>query len=404
MIGPLVARYRAFLGLPDVARLIAFSFVARLPLGTASLALLLHVRALTDSFAIAGAAVGCYLGATAVAAPFFGRWIDRVGPRVPLLLTAVAGPLSLAIIFFAQALHLTVPGLYAASVLAGAFAPPITPLMRTMLRQRFADGEDRRMAFSLDAVVVEAVFTLGPLCTALLLTVASPRAAFGATMLFTLFAVPAFLASRALRYWHLDPDAERDLLGPLTEPRLLVIYAVTFTIAMTFGFLEVGYSAFGTTHAWAALGPILIAISSVGSAVGGILYGGLHFATPPARMLPRLLFVMLLPLALHALTDAPWMWMLWATGAGLVTAPALTTVMLITSEHAPSRYATEAFTWSGTSIVCGFGLGAAIAGRIVESHPAQVAFVVATCTIAVAALATAFIDLRQPSNTGSPSP
>ncbi|MBS0321280.1 MAG: MFS transporter [Proteobacteria bacterium] len=397
MIGSLVARYRAFLRLPDVTRILLFSFVARMPLGTATLALLLHVRALTGSFAVAGTAVGCYLGASAAAAPFLGRWIDRVGPHVPLLLTAVAGPLALAIIFFARAFHLTEAGLYGAALLAGAFSPPITPLMRTMLRQRFTDDTDRRMAFSLDAVIVEAVFTLGPLCTALLLTVASPRAAFGATMLFTLFAAPAFLASRALRYWHLEPDAKRDLLGPLTEPRLLAIFVLTFVITMTFGYLEVGYSAFGTAHTWQTLGPILIAVSSVGSAAGGLLYGGLHLATPPARMLPRLLFAMTVPLALHVVTDAPWAWVVWSAGAGLVTAPALTTVMLIVSELAPARYATEAFTWSATSIVCGFGLSAAVAGRIVEDHPAQVAFAVATCTIAVAALATAIIDMRHSS-------
>ena len=50
-----------------------------MPLGTVTLGLLLHVRAITGSFAAAGAAVGAYLGASAVTAPFMGRWIDRRG-------------------------------------------------------------------------------------------------------------------------------------------------------------------------------------------------------------------------------------------------------------------------------------------------------------------------------------
>jgi MFS family permease len=397
----MIARYRAFLRQPDVVRILIFSFIARLPLGTCSLALLLHARALTESFAIAGVAVGCYLGAGAVVSPFIGRLIDRAGPRKPLIVTAIAGPAAMAIIFFAQALQLSIPALYGASLAAGACAPPITVVMRTMLRQRFTLDAERRLAFSLDAVVVEAVFTLGPLTTALLLTIASPRAAFGATMIFTLLATPAFLASRALRYWRQEPKAKRHLLGPLTEPMLLAVYAATFVIAMTFGYLEVGYSAFGALHALPALGPVLIAVSSIGSAIGGLTYGGLNLATSPARLLPRLLLAMIVPLALHAATDLAWAWIALSALAGLLIAPALTVVMLLVSERAPSRYATEAFTWSATSIVSGFGLGAALAGHIVERYTPQTAFAVAACTIAIAALATHFMAAHPVSATPS---
>ena len=38
-------------------------------------------------------------------------------------------------------------------------------------------------------------------------------------------------------------------------------------------------------------------------------------------------------------------------------APAMTTVSLLVSEHAPPQYATEAFTWSATAIVTGVGAG-----------------------------------------------
>ena len=85
MIDAAVARYAAFLRLPDVTRMLAMAIVARMPIGTVTLALLLHVRAITGSFATAGAAVGAYLGASAVTAPFIGRWIDRRGARSALI-------------------------------------------------------------------------------------------------------------------------------------------------------------------------------------------------------------------------------------------------------------------------------------------------------------------------------
>jgi len=401
MIAGMFARYWAFLRLPDVPRMLAFTFVARLPMGTASLALLLHVRALTGSFSIAGTTVGCFMAASAVTAPFFGRWIDRAGPRVPLLLASVLSPAAMAIIFFARNFGLNSMGLYIMALLAGCFAPPITVLVRTMLRQRFSADEERKLAFAVDSMLVEAVFTLGPLLTAMLLTVGSPRAAFGLSTALSALAVPMFLASRALRYIRTDVDAERSLLGPLTEPSLLAVYATTFLLTMTFGFMEVGYPAFGTAMGWPALGAMLIAVNSVGSAVGGFTYGGLHLAITPERLLPRLLVAMVPPLALHAMTSSVTAYVMLAFISGLLVAPALTVVMLLISERAPARYATEAFTWSATSIVSGFGLGAAAAGRIVDAWSAQAAFAAAACTIAAAALVNVITRPRKSSKVQS---
>ena len=95
--------------------------------------------------------------------------------------------------------------MYVAAGVAGAFAPPITVLTRTMWRHRFdRDADAQRTAFAVDAVLVELAFTLGPALIALLLAVASPAAAFAMAIGFTTLAVPVFLASPALRYWKLD--------------------------------------------------------------------------------------------------------------------------------------------------------------------------------------------------------
>ena len=48
--------------------------------------------------------------------------------------------------------------------------------------------------------------------------------------------------------------------------------------------------------------------------------------------------------------------------------------MLLISANAPSRYATEAFTWSTTFLVGGLGAGHALGGSIVEAHGARAVF------------------------------
>ena len=88
-IAALAARYAALLRLPDVARILALTFVARMPVGTLTLSMLLHVRAMTGSFAVAGSTVGAYLTASALSSPFVGRWVDRRGPVAPLAVTGV---------------------------------------------------------------------------------------------------------------------------------------------------------------------------------------------------------------------------------------------------------------------------------------------------------------------------
>ena len=394
MLRAAAARYASFFRLPDVTRLLAMAVLARMPLGTVTLAMLLHVRALTGSFAAAGAAVGVYLGASAATAPLIGRWIDRRGPRTPLAITGIVCPAALLILWLAGPLALPTRILWLVAGVAGAFAPPITVLTRTMWRYRFDDDGARKTAFALDAVLVELSFTAGPALIALLLAIGSPAVAFGAAWLFTALAVPTFVASPALRYWRHDRHAERHLLGPLTEPRLLVVYATTFLLTCSLGLLEIGYPGFAAQARNPPLAGVLIAVSSIGSAIGGLVYGGTHFALSPERQLRRVLGVLVLPLAAHAvIASAGWL-ALAGFAAGLCIAPALTMVTMLISFHAPVRYATEAFTWSATCIVSGIGAGNALGGVLLERMNPPTVF---ACSAAAALMAAGCaLALRSP--------
>lgn len=384
MLDAAVARYASFFRLPDVARLLVMAVLARMPLGTVTLGMLLHVRALTGSFAAAGAAVGSYLGASAVTAPLVGRWIDRHGARAALLVTGIGCPAALLVLWLAKPLALTTPMLWLVAGIAGAFSPPISVLTRTMWRYRFDDESERTTAFALDAVLVEFAFTVGPALIALLLVVGSPALAFGAAFVFTTLAVPVFVASPALRYWRHDPHAKRRLLGPLTERRLLAVFATTFLLASSLGLLEVGYPGFAAQAHRPPLAGLLIATNSIGSAIGGLIYGGLNVALAHERQLRRVLGMLVLPLVAQAvITSAGWL-ALVAFLAGLCIAPSLTIVTLLISSYAPARYATEAFTWSATFIVSGIGVGNVLGGVLLERFNPAAAF---ACSAAAAALA-----------------
>ncbi|HXR55155.1 MAG TPA: MFS transporter [Casimicrobiaceae bacterium] len=389
------AQYASFLRLPDVGRLLAMAVLARMPIGTVTLALLLHVRALTGSFAAAGAAVGSYLAASAITAPLIGRFIDRHGPRIALLVTGIASPAALLVLWLAKPLGLTTPLLWIVAAFAGAFSPPISVLTRTMWRYRFADEAARRMAFALDGVLIEFTFTAGPALIALLLAIGSPTVAFGAAFVFMTLAVPTFIASPALRYWRHDPHAERHLLGPLTERRLIAVYATTFLLTVAFGLLEVGYPGFAAKVQRPPLAGILIAVNSVGSALGGLVYGALNLATPRERQLRIAIALLVLPLALQGAIATAGILAIVAFVAGLCIAPTFTIVTLLISSYAPARYATEAFTWSATCIVSGIGAGNALGGVLLERYDPAIVFG-ASGAAALLATGCAFMLSRVP--------
>ena len=397
MLGTAGAHYAAFFRMPDVARMLAMAVLARMPIGTVTLGMLLHVRALTSSFAVAGATVGAYLAASAFTAPIVGRFIDRRGPRMALVVTGIVSPAALLVMWVAQPLGLSPAHVTAVAVIAGAFAPPITVLTRTMWRHRFESDADRKTAFALDAVLIELAFTAGPALIALLLAVGSPAIAFGAPFFFTLLAVPTFLASPALRYWKRELHGERHLLGPLREGRLVTVYATTFLITASLGLLEIAYPGFAAHAGSAPLAGVLLAVNSVGSAVGGLAFGALHWRLAPPRQLPRILGLMALPLALQATIGHAGALGLVAFFAGLCIAPALTVVTMLVSTYAPARYATEAFTWATTCIVGGIGAGNALGGLLLERFGASIVFgASATVALLAAACALLLTALRRP--------
>ena len=126
MLDDILGRYRSFLRLPDVARLLVTALITRLPIASLTLAMLMHVRALTGSFGEAGLTVGVDLAAVGDRRPGAGSH-----HRPPRTARGHARhrhrlPVGAAVHLARGQLALSVAGLIAAAAIAGAFAPPIT--------------------------------------------------------------------------------------------------------------------------------------------------------------------------------------------------------------------------------------------------------------------------------------
>lgn len=380
------SQYRDFFRLPDVAALVTVALLSRMPIGMVGLAMLLFLRESLGSYALAGTVSGVYFTAMAIAAPVQGRLIDRSGPRLTVAVTGVAHPIALGAVLAGALAGLGLGAVACAAAVAGAFCPPITTLTRTMWRHRFTRDEDRRRAFAIDAVLIEVNFTLGPAIVAGVVAAASARAAFALAIAVTVVALALFAASPALRYFRTGKHGERHLLGPLTQPRLLAVFAATFGLTTSFGFLEVGYPGFATTIALPALGGLFLSVNSLGSAIGGAIFGGLAIRAPIERQFAVATGTMAVPLLLHGFVDAPVAFALVAFLAGASIAPSIACQSVLVSRLAPAQYATEAFTWSSSFILLGLGAGMALGGWLIEASGPKSPFLAGAFLMAVVSL------------------
>ena len=281
-----LARYSALLSQPALRSAILASMLGRLPIGITGLAILMLAQQTTDSFAAGGAIAACYVAGLAALAPLLGRLIDRYGPRPTLLACAMAFPSALAALVAALSVFAPLWFAFLLAAIAGACFPPITVCMRTFFKQRLKEDALLGAAYSLESVLIELIFILGPVLVAVFVALATPAVAVLFAAACGCLGTFLFQRSEALRQWRIEPRGGASLLGPLAQPGFLPLLAVIVCYASAFGLVEIGTIAFATEAGRPALAGVLLGIMSIGSAAGGLVYGSRSWRMPLARQFP----------------------------------------------------------------------------------------------------------------------
>jgi predicted MFS family arabinose efflux permease len=389
-----LARYTALLAPRDLRQAFAVSVLGRLPIGITGLAVLILIQGTTGSFSVAGLASGCYVAGLAAVAPALGRLIDRYGPRLILLGSAALFPT--ALIGLALSVRWGAPAavMFALSAAAGAVFPPITVCMRTYLKRRFPDDALLAAAYSLESVLIELIFIVGPIFVAVFVALATPTSAVVFAALTGFAGTLLFLRSPALRGWTIEHRSQSSLLGPLAERGFAPLIAVIFAYSTAFGLMEIGITAYATERGQPALAGVLLGLMSAGSAVGGLAYGSRSWDFPLARQFAGALGLMGLGLAVLTLGWNPWAFSFWCVMAGIIMAPALIMQAMLVAKTARAEHSTEAFTWSTSALLSGVGAGLAVGGALLEISDARAALAAAS-VMAISAALGAVAALRQ---------
>jgi MFS family permease len=386
-----------------MARLFAAEVLARLPIGINAIAMVLFLRSQGTSFGVAGAAAGGIALGTAFGAPISARLIDRLGVRILLALACVhaVGLLVLIALGVADSPPAVIVG---AAVLTGASLPPISSVLRAAYPRLLSD--DPRLiqsAFALDSVLTELIFVGGPLLTAALLWAVTAAAALVVAAASVVAGTAWFLAT-------LPGDAvsrrdvaegERDWKGALASPGMRTLVVAMLPVGFAFGAVEVTLPAFADSEGHRELAGVLIAIWSIGSATGGLLYGAWPRRIPLAHVHLWAAVAAPVGLVLLALGSSPLAMALLVIPAGLPIAPLIATRNELAGNVAPARAQTEAYTWPLTAMVSGIALGAASAGALADASGWRSAVFVAA---GAAALGAAVSIARRDTLAPAPEP
>lgn len=387
-----LVRYSALLVRPDLKTVLVASIVGRLPIGLTGLSILLLAQEATGSYRSAGAVAAAYVVGLACLAPVLGRLIDRSGPRGVLLWSAVAFPAALVAMLAAVRMQAPIEVAMLGAFAAGASFPPITVCMRTFFRRRLAEESLLATAYSLESVLIETIFIVGPMLVSLFVAYASASAAVLFAAACGVTGTLLFLRSPALRGWQIEAHGARGMFGPLAEPGFPTLFVVILGYSAAFGLVEIGVTAYAAERGTPASAGVLLGLMSAGSAVGGLAYGSRSWRLPLARQFAIALFVLGAGVSLLAMPMNPWWFAIASIVAGIVMAPTLTIQSMLVARNASSRHLTEAFTWSSTGLLAGVGGGIAFGGWLIERWDSSAAFLAGTIAASSAgALAAAFL-------------
>lgn len=384
--------YGHLLTQPGIAFIVASTIVSRLAVGINGLALLIFMQAETGSFSEAGLATGAMALGTAAGGPVMATVVDRRNerPLVPLAIAHSVGLLALLSLGRAGAPILV---LTLIALAAGAMLPPTTSVLRSRWRQ-LVRGESSLLsaAFALDSVLIELVFVVGPLLTAMAVATTGPGGALVLSAVCTAVGTTTFVAALDRRSDPRRQGGGRLRLDALRSAGLRILVVASVPLGFYLGSIEVALPAFSDALGSPAFAGMLLAAFSCASAAGGLAYGTMT----SRHSLPRIhiAFSALLPLACIplALASSLPVAIALAALAGAPVAPVIATRNQLVGTVARPGTGTESFTWPLTAMIAGISLGVAVGGRLVEAYDWWMPLLAAS---AVSAGAVALIAWRR---------
>ncbi|MBF6059935.1 MFS transporter [Nocardia terpenica] len=376
--------YRELFSAPGSVAFSAAGFLARLPISMTGIGLITMLSQLRGQYALAGAVSAVFTFSMALFGPQVSRLVDRHGQGRVLVPAMGISVLAMGALLLCTRYGAPVWTLFVFAIPAGCM-PNMAAMVRARWSQLYRDSPRLHTAFSLESVVDELTFVVGPALSVTVCTLVFPEAGPLIATVLLAVGVALFVAQRGTEPPVHAPtgDGGGSALrsGPLVF--LVLVLVAGGTIVGTVDVVSVNFAEHqGNT---AAAG-IVVSIYAVGSALAGLAFGALKPNTPLPRLL--LLFVTGTTATTVPLLVVGTIAGLSATVfvAGVFFAPGMIVIMSLVERIVPSDKLTEGMTWALTGLSMGVALGASVSGKAVDTFGPRGGFAVAVAAGAVALL------------------
>ncbi|CAB5064611.1 MAG: MFS transporter [Actinobacteria bacterium] len=392
MIAPYIQIYRT----KGAFKFSLAAFIARMPISMMSIAIVFVVVAKTDSYALAGTftAVGALIAA--FVAPFWSRAADRYGQSRIL---TIAAPIHIAALLgFLTAIRLDAPKwswFLLLMLFEGVFVGTGQMVRRRWSHVLNGDSKLMNTAYSVESLLDEIVFMVGPIITTLCATNIGPYAGLLTAAIFLSVGSIFFISQKET-----EPTPHPKVKGikhrnPIFTVEVQSIFFPFIFAGASFsatGLIIVGYADQYSAKSQTGL---LYAIWALGSLIAAFINGALHWKISAKNRfmfftlalaiftLPLLLAAKLFPGNFFTLSIALFL-------NGIFIAPLIVAGYTAAENLVEENQVTETLAWILSGLILGGALPGAITGHIIDTTGAQTAFIVPVIAMGISILTLVF--------------
>lgn len=367
--------YRELLTTPGVMGLVIASSIARLPQAMFGIGIITMLVQQTGLYWLAGSVAGTFTLANAIVGPQISKLVDQQGQsRVLPFVTAFSIGMLLALII---AVYMSAPTLllFILAALAGTM-PSMPAMIRARWTQLFRGKPQLHTAFSLDTVLTELAFIIGPPLAIGLSTSFFAEAGPLVAVLLLITGVTAFLLQRET-----EPKVvvgiRRNASSTLLIPGVRTIVLALLAMGVIGGSIDVAVVAFANAQGWPASASFILATYALGSMISGLTFGALRVSLPIEKQFFVGVLVTSVTAVLPIFSPDVYILSVMLFVAGMSFAPTMVVVMNLGTIIVPPSKLTEGLTWMTTGISIGVALGSVLAGMVIDVYGARAGFSVA---------------------------
>lgn len=363
------------------SRIILSQLLARFPFGMMTIAFVLHIENMHDSYAVAGLALGAETIGAAISGPVLARWMGPYGARRVILSGAIIGALAMLLIAL-----FWIPTVWVImlSLVVGLTSPPIQSAARTIYPS-LVTKKQLNSVYAMDATAQEIIWVIGPVAAALLASAFGTAPVIALMAIIQIFGSALFVSNREVA--ELKIPAPNARVGGVLRNKLVLSNAIIGLLMVgSFSGVEVGAVAIldkGTAG-------IVLAAFSVGSLLGGLFLGN---RAKTDWALTKFLTVILLGYSMFWFAPENAWWIgtcMFISGLGV--APAFGLLAALVAKRLKQADAAEAYGWINTGQLMGYSAGAALSGIAIDiiskTAAMWVSIIFGLATVIAAALTT----------------